>query len=60
MCFVLFVLGDGSDITSEASTLFLSMLLLHELTHAAKLMSPQKSDTPKLAFFSKYPGHSIR
>jgi hypothetical protein len=51
---VLFVLGDGSDITPEASTLFLSMLLLHELTHAAKLMSPQKNDTPKLAFFSTY------
>ncbi|CAF4580561.1 unnamed protein product, partial [Rotaria sp. Silwood2] len=46
--------GDGSDITPEASTLFLSMLLLHELTHAAKLISPQKNDTPKLAFFSTY------
>ncbi|CAF3961464.1 unnamed protein product [Rotaria sordida] len=46
--------GDGSDITSEASTLFLSILLLHELTHAAKLMSPQKNDTPKLPFFSTY------
>lgn len=54
MCSVLFVLGDGSDITPEASTLFLNMLLLHELTHAAKLMSPQKNDTPKLAFFSTY------
>ncbi|CAF3760352.1 unnamed protein product [Rotaria sp. Silwood1] len=51
--------GDGSDVTPEASTLFLSMLLLHELTHAARLMSPQKNDTPKLAFFSTYssPGH---
>ncbi|CAF4972111.1 unnamed protein product, partial [Rotaria sp. Silwood1] len=46
--------GDGSDVTPEASTLFLSMLLLHELTHAARLMSPQKNDTPKLAFFSTY------
>ncbi|CAF3202878.1 unnamed protein product [Rotaria sp. Silwood2] len=46
--------GDGSDITPEASTLFLSVLLLHELTHAAKLMSPQKNDTPELPFFSTY------
>ena len=42
MCSVLFVLGNGSDITPEASTIFLSMLLLHKLTHAAKLISPQK------------------
>lgn len=42
MCSILFVLGDESDITPETSTIFLSMLLLHELTHAAKLMSPQK------------------
>jgi hypothetical protein len=54
MCSVLFVLDDGSDITPEASTLFLSVLLLHELTHAAKLMCPQKNDTPTLPFFRTY------
>jgi len=54
MCSVLFVLDDGNDITTEASTLFLSVLLLYELTHAAKLMCPQKNNTPTLAFFSTY------
>ncbi|CAF1523613.1 unnamed protein product, partial [Didymodactylos carnosus] len=44
----------GSHITGESCTLFLAILLAHEITHAVKYIGETITTTPELPFFRTY------
>ncbi|CAF4541540.1 unnamed protein product [Rotaria sp. Silwood1] len=44
----------GSRISRESCTLFLAILLSHEITHAVKYIAEKQKTTPELSFFRTY------
>ncbi|CAF3958560.1 unnamed protein product [Rotaria sp. Silwood1] len=44
----------GSRISRESCTLFLAILLSHEITHAVKYIGEKQKTTPELSFFRTY------
>ncbi|CAM4836565.1 unnamed protein product [Rotaria magnacalcarata] len=44
----------GTRISRQSCTLFLAILLAHEITHAVKYFSKKQTTTPELQFFSTY------
>ncbi|CAF1982207.1 unnamed protein product, partial [Rotaria magnacalcarata] len=46
--------AHGAHISRESCTLFLAILLVHEITHAVKFFSEKQTTTPELNFFSTY------
>ncbi|CAF1407060.1 unnamed protein product, partial [Rotaria sp. Silwood1] len=44
----------GSRISRESCTLFLAILLSHEITHAVKCIAEKQKTTPELSFFRTY------
>ncbi|CAF3463482.1 unnamed protein product [Rotaria socialis] len=44
----------GTRISRQSCTLFLAIVLIHEITHAVKYFSKKQTTTPELQFFSTY------
>jgi hypothetical protein len=54
MSFVLSFLVHGIQMSGESCTLFLAILLSHEITHAVKYIGQRITTTPELTFFKTY------